>query len=79
MCDSWTKFLVRCLVSMGSNPGNSESMTRVLGISRALPTGQLAAEQEGGVVGPHAVGAVVGLLHHLAALPPEVAAGHHLQ
>ena len=44
-----------------------------------LPTGQLAAEQEGGVVGPHAVGAVVGLLHHLAALPPEVAAGHHLQ
>ena len=35
MCDSWTKFLVRCLVSMGSNPGNSASMTRVLGLSRA--------------------------------------------
>ena len=43
-----------------------------------LLTGQLAAEEEGWVVGPHAVGAVVGLLHHLAALTPEVAAGHHL-
>ena len=43
-----------------------------------LLTGQLAAEEEGWVVGPHAVCAVVGLLHHLAALTPEVAAGHHL-
>ena len=43
-----------------------------------LLTGELAAEEEGWVVGPHAVGAVVGLLHHLAALAPEVAAGHHL-
>ena len=43
-----------------------------------LLTGELAAEEEGRVVGPHAVGAVVGLLHHLAALAPEVAAGHHL-
>ena len=79
MCDSWTKFLVRCLVSMGSKPGNSTSMTRVrYKLQAELLTGELAAEEEGWVVGPHAVGAVVGLLHHLAALTPEVAAGHNL-
>ena len=71
------------LCGVWSRWGRSLATVRAWPVSRyklqaALLTGELAAEEEGWVVGPHAVGAVVGLLHHLAALAPEVAAGHHL-